>query len=123
MVGAIVYLIGPAGAGTAMLTIRGPAANGTYEGTWSFVFANPAYNRQGSLTTSPPRESVVSGLRVLNVDVTLQPTTTPACEPPFNNFTPLYGLRLSLSGSRLLGESFFSDCGEYSPGRVDLTRR
>jgi hypothetical protein len=105
---------------TATLTFQGPMQDGTYGGTWSYAFNEPSRNRQGSLTTSVPRDE--SG-QILSVDVVLRPSSTPVCVPSDIPVQPHYELRLILVGARLTGDSVTGDCLAVSPGRAELIKR
>jgi hypothetical protein len=122
-VGTIAYSLGNVGLGTVTLSLSQARSDGTYTGTWSFEFPNAANNRQGSLTTSVPRELVLPGAgSVLDIEFALQPLSTPVCQE-FPGIPPDYEVRLALRGSTMSGESLISECGQLYPGRVELTRR
>jgi hypothetical protein len=122
-VGTVTYSLGNVGRGNVTLNIQNAQTNGTYMGTWSFEFANAANNRQGSFTTSVPRELVFPGAgSALDIEFTLQPQSTPSCTD-LPGFPPSYSLRLALRSGRMSGESLIGECGQLFPGAVELTRR
>jgi hypothetical protein len=112
----------------ATLTFVGPAADGSYTGTWSIVFDDASLNRQGVFTSTAPESRNDLGLQLLSVSATL--TLTPigagSCVPaPSGGFVPDYRMDVALfSADRLSGQSRFAECARgVMPGRVELSRQ
>ena len=118
--GPVSQLLGPSG--TATLVFQGPLANGSYEGTWSFAFADTNSNRRGTFTTTVPQTRSLPA-PTLFVDVVLTASPPAVCAPPFEQFPAQYEMSLGLVTNRLTGENLVSECGQLRPGRVELSKR
>jgi len=118
--GPVTQLLAPSGIAT--LVFQGPRANGSYEGTWSFAFADTNSNRGGAFTTTVP-QTVSLPAPTLSVDVVLTASPPAVCRPPLEQFPAQYEMKLAVVSGRLTGDSLVSECGELRPGRVELVRR
>lgn len=126
-VGTIASSVDSSSPATATFTFVGPAADGSYTGTWSIVFHDASLNRQGILTTTAPESRNDLGFqRPLAVSATLTPVRPDSCVPaPFGGFAPDYRMDVALvSADRLSGQSRFAECARgVLSGRVELARR
>lgn len=126
-VGTIAPSVDSSSPATATFTFVGPAADGSYTGTWSIVFQDASLNRQGVLTTTIPEPRSDLGFqRLLALSATLTPVQPASCVPvPFGGFAPDYRMDVSLvSADRLSGRSLFAECARgVLAGRVELAMR
>jgi hypothetical protein len=125
-VGTVAPMFDSSAPGTATLTFVGPAANGSYTGTWAIVFDDASLNRQGVLTTTAPESRNDVGAQRLSLSATLRPIGSGSCVPaPSGGFVPDYRMDVALfSADRLSGSSRFAECARgVIPGLVELSRQ
>jgi hypothetical protein len=125
-VGTVASTLDSSAPAAATLTFVGPAADGSYTGTWSIVFDDASLNRQGVLTSTAPESRNDLGLQLLSVSATLTPRGSGSCVPaPSGGFVPDYRMDVALfSADRLSGHSRFAECARgVMPGRVELSRQ
>ena len=125
-VGTIASTFDSSAPGTATFTFVGPAADGSYSGTWSIVFEDASLDRQGSFTTTAPESRNDLGPQLLSLSATLTPTAAGWCLPlSFGGFASDYTMEVALfDADRLSGRTRFAECARgVMPGRVELARR